>query len=194
MELKNIDSYRALRLALKDNDRTFLLLYKGGSENSECARGHFEQAAQGIEHQTLLMLADVNQVRDIHPQYGITSAPTVLEFQQTRFIRSVKGCQSPEYYKSLINNTLYVSRQEDQPSAPRVIVYSTPSCPHCNSLKNYLRQIQMPFRDIDVSRDQKMAQELVKKSGQQGVPQTEINGRIVVGFNKSKINQMLGIQ
>jgi glutaredoxin len=49
------------------------------------------------------------------------------------------------------------------------------------------------FRDIDVSKDQKMAQELVKKSGQQGVPQTEINGRIVVGFNKPKIDEMLGI-
>jgi len=39
-----------------------------------------------------------------------------------------------------------------------------------------------------------MAQELVKKSGQQGVPQTEINGKIIVGFDKPKIDRMLGLQ
>ena len=46
---------------------------------------------------------------------------------------------------------------------------------------------------MDVSVDQKAAEEMVKKSGQQGVPQTEINGQIIVGFDKTRINSLLGI-
>ena len=76
----------------------------------------------------------------------------------------------------------------------RVIVYSTPTCPHCTTIKNYLKDNRITFRDIDVSRDQNMAQQMVKKSGQQGVPQVEINGRIVVGFNKPKIDELLEIR
>jgi len=50
------------------------------------------------------------------------------------------------------------------------------------------------YTDIDVSRDQHIADELVKRSGQMGVPQIDINGEIVVGFNKTRINELLGIQ
>jgi len=140
------------------------------------------------------LAADVHQVKDIHGNYEVTTAPTVLEFEGASFRMSVKGCQTKDYYVSLIQNTLYVSQQSDGKPRKRVIVYSTPTCPHCNSLKDYLRKNQIHFRDIDVSKDQKMAQELVRKSGQQGVPQTEINGKIIVGFNRSRIDEMLGIQ
>jgi len=74
-----------------------------------------------------------------------------------------------------------------------VTVYSTPTCTWCNTLKGYLRKNHIRFRDVDVSRDQRMAEELVRKSGQQGVPQTEIDGQIIVGFDKQRINTLLGI-
>jgi glutaredoxin-like YruB-family protein len=108
--------------------------------------------------------------------------------------QTVKGCQSVDYLSSFFTHSVYSAEKQGKSEQKRVIVYSTPTCPHCNSLKQYLKQQQIPFRDVDVSKDQKMAQELVRKSGQQGVPQTEINGRIVVGFNRSKLNEMLGIQ
>ncbi len=60
-----------------------------------------------------------------------------------------------------------------------ITVYSTPTCPWCRMLKDYLRQNKVDFRDIDVSSDHEAAREMVSKSGQTGVPQTEINGGLL---------------
>ena len=75
-----------------------------------------------------------------------------------------------------------------------VTVYSTPTCSWCNTLKSHLRKHRVYFTDVDVSADPSLAEELVRKSGQQGVPQTEIDGEIIVGFDKKRINSLLGIQ
>ncbi|MBU2554283.1 MAG: NrdH-redoxin, partial [Bacteroidetes bacterium] len=72
--------------------------------------------------------------------------------------------------------------------------YSTPSCSWCNTLKTHLKKNGIRFTDIDVSRDQKAAEAMVHRSGQQGVPQTDINGEMIVGFDKARINTLLGIQ
>lgn len=74
-----------------------------------------------------------------------------------------------------------------------VTVYSTPTCPFCIRLKQYLKDNNVVFTDIDVSSDQVKAQEMINKSGQMGVPVTEIDGKIVVGFDKEKIKEALGI-
>lgn len=73
-------------------------------------------------------------------------------------------------------------------------VYSTPSCPYCSTLKQFLKDNNIDFEDIDVSSDENAANEMVKKSGQMGVPVADINGEIVVGFDKEKIKQLLKIQ
>jgi glutaredoxin 3 len=77
---------------------------------------------------------------------------------------------------------------------PRVIVFSTPTCSFCNQAKLYFRQKGIRFRDVDVSRDQAAARDMVRRSGQQGVPVIDIGGRIIVGFDRPKINQLLGIK
>ncbi|MCD6344463.1 MAG: glutaredoxin family protein [Anaerolineae bacterium] len=82
----------------------------------------------------------------------------------------------------------------DKKKAPRVIVFSTPTCPHCRSAKRYLQQHNIRFKDVDVSRDARAARDMVRRSGRQGVPQIEINGRIVVGFNRAKIDRLLGLR
>jgi len=74
-----------------------------------------------------------------------------------------------------------------------VKVYSTPTCPYCVTLKEFLKENNIEFEDIDVSSDEKAADEMVKKSGQMGVPVADINGEIVVGFDKEKIKQLLKI-
>ncbi|MGC8783887.1 MAG: glutaredoxin family protein [Armatimonadota bacterium] len=79
-------------------------------------------------------------------------------------------------------------------SQPRVIVFSTPNCPYCNMAKRYLRERGIRFRDVDVSRDPAAARDMVRRSGQQGVPVIDINGKIVVGFDRAKINQLLGLK
>ncbi|MDY6787017.1 MAG: glutaredoxin family protein [candidate division WOR-3 bacterium] len=74
-----------------------------------------------------------------------------------------------------------------------VKVYSTPTCPWCTRAKNYLKSNNVQFEDIDVSTDREKAMEMVKKSGQQGVPVIEINGQIIIGFDQNKIDNLLGL-
>ena len=81
----------------------------------------------------------------------------------------------------------------DQKKYPRVIVFSTPTCSYCKKAKQYFRKKQVPFKDIDVSRDQTAARDMVKRSGQQGVPQIRIGSKTIVGFDRPKIDRLLGL-
>ncbi len=77
---------------------------------------------------------------------------------------------------------------------PKVIVFSTPTCSYCNLAKRYFREKNIKFTDVDVSRDQNAARDMVKKTGQTGVPVILINNKPIVGFDKPKINQLLNIK
>ncbi|MGB9763535.1 MAG: glutaredoxin domain-containing protein [Minisyncoccia bacterium] len=74
-----------------------------------------------------------------------------------------------------------------------VKVYSTPSCPWCQLTKQYLKEHNISFEDIDVSKDEKAAMEMIMKSGQMGVPVIEIDNNIIIGFNKPLIDELLGL-
>ena len=74
---------------------------------------------------------------------------------------------------------------------PGIIVYSTPTCPYCSLVKDYLRGKGIEFEEKDVSKDREAAREMIEKSGQMGVPQIEINGKIIVGFNRDAIDEEL---
>ncbi len=74
---------------------------------------------------------------------------------------------------------------------PNVRVFSTPTCPYCTMLKGYLRSNKVDFEDIDVSSDYEGAMEMIKLSGQRGVPVADISGNIVVGFDQRRIGQLL---
>lgn len=74
-----------------------------------------------------------------------------------------------------------------------VTVYSTPTCPFCKQLKDFLSENNVTFSDIDVSTDQEKAQEMIKKSNQMGVPVTDIDGEIIIGFNRDKLSELLGL-
>ena len=76
---------------------------------------------------------------------------------------------------------------------PRVIVFSTPTCSFCNMAKQYFRQKGIKFKDVDVSRDPTAARDMVRRSGQQGVPVIDIGGRIVIGFDRVKIEKFLSL-
>jgi len=73
----------------------------------------------------------------------------------------------------------------------QVVVFSTPTCPWCSRLKAYLRQNNVAFKDVDVSRDANAAREMVSKSGQMGVPQAWIDGQVVVGFDRARVDSLL---
>jgi len=73
-----------------------------------------------------------------------------------------------------------------------VKIYSTPSCPYCKMAKDYLNSKGITYRDIDVSGNQDAAQEMVLLSGQMGVPVLVINGEVVLGFDRTKIDSLIG--
>ena len=74
-----------------------------------------------------------------------------------------------------------------------VIVYSTSTCPYCTMAKDYFKQQNIEFIDYNVGEDQTKAQEMIQKSGQMGVPVIDVNGSIIVGFDKTRINAALGL-
>ncbi len=76
----------------------------------------------------------------------------------------------------------------------KVKVYSTPTCPYCKQAKEFLRQNSIEFEDINVAEDSAAADEMVQKSGQMGVPVLDVNGTIIVGFDKEAIKKALRLK
>lgn len=75
-----------------------------------------------------------------------------------------------------------------------VKVYSTPTCPYCKMVEEFLAQNNIVFEKSDVSVSQSAAQEMIAKSKQMGVPVLDIDGKIVVGFDRAKIKSLLGLK
>ena len=75
----------------------------------------------------------------------------------------------------------------------KVTAYSTPTCPHCIRAKQFLKDNNIEFEDIDVSADQEKAEEMIKASGQMGVPVLDVNGEIIIGFDKEALKKALNI-
>ena len=73
----------------------------------------------------------------------------------------------------------------------KIKVYSTPTCPYCRMVKDFLKEKGVDFEDIDVSVDSRAAEEMIQKSRQMGVPQIEINEKIIVGFDREAIEREL---
>lgn len=72
-----------------------------------------------------------------------------------------------------------------------VKVYSTPTCPWCTMAKRYLSSRNVPYEDLDVSVNRDAAMEMIRKSGQRGVPVLDINGNIIVGFDQEAIERLI---
>lgn len=74
-----------------------------------------------------------------------------------------------------------------------VTIYSTPTCPYCKQAKEFFKENNVEFTDIDVGADQEKAKEMIEKSGQMGVPVIDIDGEIIIGFDKKALKDKLGI-
>ena len=76
----------------------------------------------------------------------------------------------------------------------KIKVYTTNTCPYCSMLKDFLKEKNIKFENINVSDDQDAAEEMIEKSGQMGVPVIEVGGEIIVGFDKEKIKEALNLE
>lgn len=76
---------------------------------------------------------------------------------------------------------------------PPITIYSTPTCGYCQQAKQYLASKNVPYTEVDVSTDRTKQEEMVAKSGQFGVPVIDVGGKIIVGFDKRKLDEYAGI-
>ena len=76
---------------------------------------------------------------------------------------------------------------------PNVKVYSTSTCPYCAMAKEFLKKNNIQFENIDVGINRQASREMMDKSGQMGVPVLDIDGEIIVGFDKDAISKTLNI-
>ena len=189
-----VKSFKELKEKIEGKTKAYLLLYKPGSEPNECALKNIRNASGKVDGISILW-SDVSQVRDIHPNYPVNSVPSLLVFENGEFRNVIKGCNENNYYQTLFEDAAFAAIAAEEGNVQKsVTIYSTPTCSWCTTLKNYLRKNRIHYTEVDVSRDQSAAEEMVRRSGQQGVPQTEINGEMIVGFDKARINELLEIK
>lgn len=93
-----------------------------------------------------------------------------------------------------MSNASSTARPAPAARTHRVLVFTTPSCPWCRRAKEYLRERRVSFREVDVSRDAAAARDLVRRTGQMGVPVIQIDGRPIVGFDRPQIDRLLGLR
>ncbi len=73
----------------------------------------------------------------------------------------------------------------------KVTVYSTPTCTYCQLAKQYFNKNNVAYEEFDVSADNTKLQEMVELTGQMGVPVIKIDDQVVIGFDESKVTEML---
>ncbi len=74
-----------------------------------------------------------------------------------------------------------------------ITIYSTPTCGYCKMAKEYLTSKNIPYTEVDVSTDRAKQEAMIAKSGQYGVPVIDVDGKIIVGYDKRKLDEYAGI-
>jgi glutaredoxin-like YruB-family protein len=137
---------------------------------------------------------DVEKIKGVHKQFDVNNIPTVVVIRKEEIIQKIEGVESAQFYARIFSAAKPSQHKKNKNVAShRIIVYTTPTCPACRSVKTYLRTKNINFREVDVSRDSNAAQMLVRRSGQMAVPQIDIDGHLIVGFDSEKINKLLNL-
>ncbi len=178
----------------KDGSCMIIVFYSDSSEKSKEALDTLKEIKKENPDAPIFGV-NASLVRDIHPVYGIDTVPAVLILKDKKISNIIYGVHDKNYFETL----LYDSYALKLPAGKikkhhRVIVYTSPTCSWCGAVKSYLIRNSIPFREIDISRDAKAGQDLIRRSGQSAIPQTDIDGKIVVGFDKAKLDSILGIK
>lgn len=196
MALEHVNDLPSLiaRLAAKEGP-SVLGFFGAFSQVAARARPEFERFC--AEHPELeAYLVDVSIVRDVHPRFGVSAVPTVVVVEHEKVTRTAIGpCSAEAYTRLLIDQPAATptARAGTVKAAPRVTVFTTPSCSWCTRVKSYLSGHGIGYTEVDVAKDERAMQRMIARSGQMGVPQLDINGRMIVGFDKPKIDQLLGL-
>jgi len=167
-----------------------------------------ERLANQFEGRATVAKLNVDENMSIATRYHINSIPTVGIFRDGKLINQMVGVRPERAYRKALEDALESSttttatsagktekaeKAKGGPTSHSVTVFSTPTCPWCARLKAYLREKRVPFKDVDVSRDTRAAEQMVQRSGQMGVPQAWIDGQVVVGFDRKRVDTLLGL-
>lgn len=160
-----------------------------------------ERLAKEFARRATVAKLNVDEYPSIATRYRINGIPTVGVFRDGKLINQLVGVRPEQVYRKALESALQpagttvtsAGSAKSEPSGHSVTVFSTPTCPWCSRLKAYLRQHNIAFNDVDVSRDASAAQQMVRRSGQMGVPQAWIDGQVVVGFDRKRVDTLLGL-
>lgn len=191
--MKEVKTLSEFKQHIDKIDKAYLLVFKKGTGVSDCAYRTLQDASNSANIKNIYFV-NAPEYPEIHKHYEITTAPSLLVFDKGELKNAIKGCHDESFYKQLFENAVYAQKVSKGNQQKSVTVYSTPTCSWCNALKSFLRKNGVAFSDIDVSRNQDAARQMVSATGQQGVPQTNIGGEWVVGFDQAKIKRLLNIQ
>jgi glutaredoxin-like YruB-family protein len=189
-----ITDQEQLQKAAAEHADYFVLAF-WGSFSDAAQRALYELTEFAHQYEGIAVhVVDVQKVKGVHKEYGVDSVPTLLVMKKGREISRFLGVESATFYATQLAGTApsHIARPSRR-NPLRVTVYTSPGCPPCGQVKAYLREHGISFSSIDISRDERAAREIVRRSGQQAVPQIDINGRIVVGFDPAKLANLLGI-
>lgn len=188
-KIQNRDQFK--KLVSGSDEKVLVLFYTDSSEKSLKSL----QALKNLHaknEDAVIYTVDAKAVMDIHPEYGISAVPTVIVFRNGEATEIITGVQTEGFYNRLLQK-FEVSTSNGNGQSQRVTVYTTQTCPYCDSVKRYLSSINVSYSEIDISADEAAAQELVQRTGQQGVPQTEIDGKFVIGYDTNELDRLLNL-
>ncbi len=158
-----------------------------------------EQIATEYAGKVTVAKLNVDEEEATARRFSIASIPTIAVFQHGQLVNRLIGVRPKQAYQAALDALLTPQAAATAPTSAHkaghsVRVYSTPTCPWCSRVKAYLQEQHITFTDVDVSRDARAAQEMMRRSGQMGVPQVDIDGQMVVGFDRKRIDQLLGLK
>jgi len=184
-----------LRRAQQEHSDFLVLAFWGEfSSAAQRALAELEEFSREQDHVPVYVV-DVEEVPGLHKEFAVERVPTVLALEKDKVTRSTEGVQSARFYAVHFAGAMASRARGTGAAGVRsVVVYSGPGCPACGQLKTYLRRHGVAFREVDISRDPHAAEKIARRSGQMAVPQTDINGRLVVGFDRATLDRLLGIQ
>lgn len=194
MAVEIVTDADALLSRLEGETRTAVLGFFGSfSETARRVEPDFRKFCEA-HPDVPAYLVDVGRVKGLHARFGVSAVPTAVAVEGMRAIRRAVGPHDADGYARALLGTPAPAR-DGSPRRPghRVTVFTTPTCTFCTRVKAHLRQHGVPFKEIDVSRDQAAMQRMVARSGQMGVPQLDIDGRMIVGFDRPRIDALLGL-
>jgi len=77
---------------------------------------------------------------------------------------------------------------------PQVTIYTTPYCVYCKAAKEFFQEHGVAYEEKDVAKDEEAREHMIHRSGQLGVPVIEVDGEVVVGFDKKKLATLLNVR